>query len=517
MRKFFRLSSFRFRHEYFIILLPLFFVLHGYSDHYGEVPAEDALLLAGKYMLAVSLMTLLMALIFRSVRKGALFVVLFAGFYFFFGAVHDWGKDQLGENSFLVSYSFILPVSTLLFILLGVYLARTARSFNRVVRYLNWLLLVFLAVDGVLLSVKNAEAVPVAENPLPDKARSVWQQVACDTCKGPDIHLIIADEYTGSVALKEALQFDNAPFEDSLRRRGFKVVDSSRSNYNYTVASMASLFQMDYLSGLTGKPQAEVYRIGKSLINKNNFTDVLIAQGYTVKNFSVFRFGGMPPFEEPYFPQHSQLISGNTFFARVKRDIGYHAALSLRVGSELAKVKKALLYEAERERRKMDSVIREIRVAHKGPRFFYTHLMVPHPPYLIDQHGNLMRLESMLEQGRHRDEKVQYLRSLQYANKILVPFIDNILSASVQPPVIMLLSDHGLRRGGVPEKYHCSNLNAVYLPQGGSKEFYPGMSNVNQLRTLINIQFNAKLPLFPDSSILLNSKIMDQPLEGKFN
>jgi hypothetical protein len=510
-----RLRSLKFRHEYFIILLPLFFVLHGYSDHYGDVPAIDALLLALKYIAAAVVVTTVLALVYRSVRKAAVFTVLFLVFYFFFGAMHDWLKEVLGDT-ILTSYSFIIPASVLVFILLGFYLVRTSRSFSRPTRYLNMVLLVLIAIDGIFLTLKSADAAPVDKtqprvitNPTPEAS-------VCDTCTGPDIHLIIADEYTGSTALKEALQFDNTPFEDSLSRRGFRVAERSRSNYNYTVASMASLFQMDYLPGLIGKRQAEVYRIGKALINKNRFADFLTDRGYTLKNFSVFHFYGQPPFEEPYFPQHSQLISGNTFLARVKEDIGYHAALSLRIGSELAKVKKALLYEAERERRKMDSVIREIGASHKGPRFFYTHLMVPHPPYLIDQHGNLLRLETMLEPGRPREEKVQYLRSLQYANKILIPFIDSILSASARPPVIMLLSDHGFRRGGVSAAYHCSNFNAVYLPNGGGKEFYPGMSNVNQLRILLNIQFDTKLALLPDTSILLNSKTMDQPLEVGF-
>jgi chromate transport protein ChrA len=506
MKKVLNLPAFRFCNEYFLFLLPLFFVLHGYTDHYGEVPAGAAFRLAMEYLVVVLVTSLVLAFIFKSFRKASLFTFLLFSFYFFFGAGHDWFKDLLGDV-FLVSYSFILPFVFIIFIILFIYVKRTGRPLVRVTCYLNTLLVLLLIVDLVLLLIKPAMAqpLPMASN-IPSHQTQPVPSPTWDTGAQRDIHLIIADEYAGTQALKEVLKFDNSAFEDSLRRRGFYVVDSPRSNYNYTVASMASLFQMEYLPGIKDRPDEEIYQVSKALINKNNFVDFMAGKGYSIRNFSVFNFAGQPPFAEPYFPQYLELITGNTFLARVKKDIGYHAALTFRISTELEKVKESLRWEADAESRKMDSVLREMATLHPAPQFFYTHLMMPHDPYLYDKNENLVRLEFLLDPEQKRDEYKLYLGYLQYANKQLLHFIDRILKTSAKPPVILLMSDHGFRRGAMPRAYHFSNINAVFIPGGNYNGFYPGLSNVNQLRLLLNKQFKEHLPLHQDSSIFLGTK-----------
>jgi hypothetical protein len=506
MRSLFHRFGLRFGHEYFIFLLPLFFVLHGYTDYYGEIPGKDAFFLALEYLGYVLVLSILFAIFFRSFRKAAVYSFALSCFYFFFGAVHDVAKEAL-DRSFLVAYSFILPAAFFAFLGLAFYIMNANRSFQYLTRYLNIVLLVLLLVDVVLVTMKPAaaQAVPPAiKNPTPVPEVQLSSSGSVDY---PDIHLIIADEYAGRTALQEVFGFDNSPFEDSLRRRGFYVVDSSRSNYNYTVASMASLFQMDYLPGLKDKGKEEIYRVSKALINKNRFIDTLRGKGYTIRNFSVFDFAGQPPFEEPYFPQKIKLITDNTFWGRVKNDIGYHAALTFKVRSELDKVKASLRHDLEAEDRKMAAVLKETAVLHRTSRFFYTHLMMPHDPYLADAAGNLMRLDVLLNPNQPRDEKKLYLGYLQYANKKLLSFIGRLQKVSVRPTVILLMSDHGFRRAESPQVYHFSNFNAVYFPDGDYNLLYTGFSNVNQLRLLLQKQFNCNLPLLKDSSIYLDPEM----------
>jgi hypothetical protein len=502
MKKVFSFPGFRFRNEYFLFLLPLFFVAHGYTDHYGEVPAKDALFLVVEYVGYILLTTIVLGLIFRSVRKASVFTLVFFSYFFFFGAVHDWLKN-IGRDTFLPSYSFLLPFSAATFLLFGYYLVRANSGFNRLTRYLNTLLLVLLAIDCFIMAFKIGDAKALDTNN--NVSEFIVQSPLCDTCKGEDIHLILTDEYAGSQSLKEALQFDNRPFEDSLRSRGFHVVDNPRSNYNYTVASMASLLNMDYLPDLSNLQDKEIYHISKQLINKNTFTSFLTDRGYTIRNFSIFTFADQPPFTEPYFPQHIKLITGNTLSSRVKKDIGYHAALTFKIGSSVERVKKEARQSAEIESRKMDSVIKEVAFVKREPRFFYTHLIMPHAPYDFDKNGNLQSLELLLDPKIKRTESELYLQYLQYANKKLLYFVDEIIRRSARPPIILLMSDHGYRRKNIAIPYHFNTINAVYFPNGVSKGFYPGLSNVNQLRILLNKKFDQKLPMLPDSSIYLES------------
>ncbi len=86
-----------------------------------------------------------------------------------------------------------------------------------------------------------------------------------------------------------------------------------------------------------------------------------------------------------------------------------------------------------------------------------------------------------------------------YTNKKLLELIDYIKTNAEQPPVIILMSDHGFRQfeenEKVDNKYHFMNLNAVLLPNRNYSGFYDGMSNVNQFRVDFKfIEFGQKLP-----------------------
>ncbi len=64
--------------------------------------------------------------------------------------------------------------------------------------------------------------------------------------------------------------------------------------------------------------------------------------------------------------------------------------------------------------------------------------------------------------------------------------------------VIMIMSDHGPgtrnRKGR-----SLDNLSMVYTPQRNYTAWYPGISNVNQGRVLLNEVFGQKIPLLNDS------------------
>jgi len=47
------------------------------------------------------------------------------------------------------------------------------------------------------------------------------------------------------------------------------------------------------------------------------------------------------------------------------------------------------------------------------------------------------------------------------------------------------------------------NLNSILLPGKNYNGYYNGMSNINQLRILLNNEFGQKLPLLKDSTIFI--------------
>jgi hypothetical protein len=481
-----RLRSLSFRKEYFIFLLPLFYILHGLNEHYGNIPVADAAWLLAEYELATIIAGLLASLFFRSLRKGCLFGFVVMCVHFFFGSWVDWIKEVMG-TSFLLKYSFILPFFLVIFFGLLFFLKRTALSFNRTSRYLNFLLVFLVVFELASLGIKEATN---PEQPI------TW--MGNIRSKKPDIYLLLVDGYAGRQQLQDIFGFSNAAFEDSLKRAGFYVVAHSASNYKATVYSMTSLFGMTYLEGVTGDESYEELRRLYPKLNNNPFIKFLNESGYDIKNFSPFRFNGeFPVFPSHLFPSGTSLITRHTFLGRMQQDLSFHLVSTLKLEGA---VKKHEEREAEkntyvrmREHYIMDSVVKLSAVEAESPRFFYIHLLMPHGPYHFDRHGNPMK-EGL-------SEKEGYIEYLHYTNRKLLEWLGQIKTLAAKPPLILLMSDHGFRTPDVPDRYKYMNLNAVFFPDSNYASFYEGISNVNQLRVVLNSQLGQKLPLLKDSLV----------------
>jgi hypothetical protein len=85
--------------------------------------------------------------------------------------------------------------------------------------------------------------------------------------------------------------------------------------------------------------------------------------------------------------------------------------------------------------------------------------------------------------------------------------VNEILENSKQPPIIMILGDHGPRSEVVWESVEKTNvreclsiLNAYYLPGDGDELLYPQITPVNSFRVIFNRYFGEQSNLLPDKS-----------------
>src|SRR5205814_622806 len=128
------------KYPFFLVLLPVYFVFHGFTNNYDLVPAPDALNLAAIYIGASILVFLLLFLFYHHGRRAALVAFFVASINFFFGTVHDFLK-KIFPGSFIIKYSFLLP---LIFILLLTFLVLAKKrkwSLIKPTLYLNLLLI----------------------------------------------------------------------------------------------------------------------------------------------------------------------------------------------------------------------------------------------------------------------------------------------------------------------------------------------------------------------------------------
>ncbi|RYY91071.1 MAG: hypothetical protein EOO11_23245, partial [Chitinophagaceae bacterium] len=316
----------------------------------------------------------------------------------------------------------------------------------------------------------------------------------------PDIYLVVADGYAGDLALAAQFGFSNKAFKDALAERGFRVLPATRSNYNYTAFSMASLLSMDFLPLPDSRYSADKGRqIAFPLIRQSRFAGFLERAGYQVRNHSVFPVGDSPAaFTIPFFQNGTSVLLLPTLWSRLNRDLRFHLVTRFHLRPELRRLARYEVAEGNEEM--MARTLAASRETGAQPRFVYTHLMLPHDPYFYRKDGTPAPVEQLADY--RRKDPALYLEYLQYANGRLLALVDGIRAGSARPPVILLMSDHGYRGDAthrVPRDLQFSNLNAVYLPSGNYAAWYPGVSNVNHLRILLNTQFGQQLPLLRDS------------------
>src|SRR5688572_26855902 len=140
----------------FLILLPVFFVFHGFTENYDFVPVKDALLLAVIYTAITLAITGIAWLYFRDLTKAALIASLVTGYNFIFGSIQDTFRLNF-PGSFISRYSFILPVSLVIFLLLVILLKRRKYPLQKLSLYLNLLFLLLIAIDGAWLTSKTVK------------------------------------------------------------------------------------------------------------------------------------------------------------------------------------------------------------------------------------------------------------------------------------------------------------------------------------------------------------------------
>ena len=296
------------------------------------------------------------------------------------------------------------------------------------------------------------------------------------------------DGYGGYQQLLNKLHFDNAPFEEALKARGFYIADSSISNYSATGNSMSSLLNMDHV----GKSKIEDYH---ELLNENTFTRFLKQHGYSIRNFSFFKMDGQYPLQEmEYFPLGTKLITRHTLLGRLERDLGHHLFSKGRSTSRESGEKAG--HAVDRDAITMSQLLKATkRKSTEGPRFVYSHFIMPHPPYLYAPDGTKPPVGS--------SDRDKYIGYVQYSNKKILDAIDSVLKNEVRPPVIILMSDHGYRNDNNPvlTADRFLNLQSIYLPRQQPNPYYKGVSNVNSLRLFLNHTFRQKLPLLLDSTV----------------
>ena len=481
------------KYPLFLFLLPLFFVFHGFVEHYPSVPLKNAFFLVLVYLAAGTLIMGIIFWFFKDFQKAAMVAFVFLAFNFFFGNIQDLLEKHF-EGTFFVRYLFILPLCFILIFLMIVWVKNKKAPFHKSIVYLNVLFLLLLVMDVVRLSW-------ILTEPVPLKSNALLTGSACDTCSRPDIYLIILDGYSGNTALRKKFGFDNSSFENELRRKGFYVAANSFSNYNYTPFSLASMLNMTYLDLNMKTKGPGNLNYAYSMIRENSVIGFLDQNNYEIHNYSIFDLKDRQAIHsDDFISTGTKLITSQTFLSRVWKDILFNINTGIWHSRFL---QKRITYSHLHNNNEFISLTLNAAKTKERSKFVYTHLMMPHYPYYFNSKGSPLPLDSLVEGKQY--SKRNYVEYLQYCNSRIIEMCDSIFKLSAAPPVIILAGDHGFRYFQEPDarQYYFNNLCAVHLPSGNYSGFYDSISLVNLFPVILNTQFQQRFPVKKDSTIFL--------------
>jgi hypothetical protein len=488
-------------YPFYVFLLPLFFVLHGYRENFGYIQPGDAFVLAGVYSLGALLCYLFFLLLYRRSAAAGPAAAYFLGFYFFFGAIHDFLKTHVALAS---RYSVLVTSLLLTGIMLLIFLKRRTGSFARLTLFLNCLFILYIFIDlaGVLL--KSGHRNHETDRAFP--GNNIPFTPYTGTAK-PDIYFLLFDAYSSSLALKQQYNYDNGDFDHFLTDERFHIQRRSQSNYKYTILSMPSILNMSYLDGLKdvkGGPVQEYYYLS-DLIRDNALTSFLYAEGYEIVNCSIFDLHGNPsPVEESLLPIKTRLITDQTFYSRLSRDVGWNFYRYF-----IDPFSKKEIYQSLGDDNKLIAALKTATTIQSArPRFVYGHFNIPHPPYYFDKHGDRIKVKARYLPS-DEDHVQDYLDYLYYTNRQAEEMIRTIKKNTGGKAVIILMGDHGLRdhdRLGYNPLFFVQNQNAVYFPDQDYHLFYDSISGVNQFRVVLNTLFKQNIPMLKDSTVNVKDK-----------
>jgi len=475
------LSKFRFQYVH-PILFSLFFPLSMLQANYGVTPVSEVI----RPMVFTAIVSIivysLVFLVLRNWEKTSAISFILLFIFFTFGHLYDLLKPVKIFSFSIGRIRFILPVLILLAAFLIFIMIRSKTKLRNV----NWLLFfvsVFLLVSVIGQLVFAGISFAKTNT---DLSKNDLSLAVDDSIVKRDVYYIILDKYTRDDYLSTDYGLDTSEFINQLEDMGFYVASCSQPNYTGTALSLASSLNYEYLDTLApdlinqNRSWSNFAAYIKDSKARQFFTDL----GYKFVTAETAHFWVNISDSDVYLKRNVtagqiELTSFETMFLQSTL---IRAVYGL---TPLGQIKTVVPYERSHYERILFTLDQMKKVPEiTSPTFSYIHLVVPHHPYVFTPEGEYLVTE---------DEKTGYLDNIRFINKQIIPVLEEIISKSEVPPIIVLQADHGNDGDDV-----YAIFNAYYLPGIDPDVLYPGITPVNTFRVILDNYFNTNLGLLED-------------------
>jgi hypothetical protein len=511
-------------HPLFFAIYPPLFLLSKNIDVTTPATAIRTILFS---ILGGVLLLLIGKLIIRDWNKAAviatLILVLFYSYIPVFSAIEK--KSILG---FMIGRQRFIILAWVALLIFGLFLVfRAVKDFETVNQGLNLIGAVLIVFS--LIQIGNYEFVTAhapAQTAQELGIHSIANQLhPPQKSTEPDIYYILLDTYARDDMLLKDFGYDNSPFLDQLKAKGFYIPDCAKTNYDRTELSMSSMLNMNYLDEFAktflDKP-GELKKDFSVYMVHNQVRSTLEDLGYKTVAFQN-KYSQMSVTDAAYYfaPKLDDYsnsigfwigIKGVTDFEEMTIDATPLTAIKSKImkftesdsDTIQASVNNAIFYENYlRDKYEINTLVNDIPLI-PGPKFVFAHMLTIHPSYVLDENGNFHYYTStdptIYNQG--------YIDGMKYTNKYVLELVNNILAESKNPPIILILGDHGWTQ--TPDRRY--NLAAYYLPGEGKTKLYSSITPVNIFRIIFDQYFGGKLDLLKDINYYSTDQNLDLTL-----
>jgi len=454
----------------------------------------------------------------KNIRKSAILVSIFLILFFSYGRIYEKIREfQIG--SFVIGrHRYLWILWGIIFVLCIYFVIKTKKDLYNFTNILNVIAIALIVISLVNIGVYKIRTKNIWEGGSGEDINVNSEEKEDDSSLEaellPDIYYIILDGYARSDVLNEIFDYDNSEFNELLTERGFFIAYESHCNYAQTFLSLPSSLNMEYVNNLTDivGVESEDMSLPIQMIQNNKVMNFLKSKGYKFITSS----SGVGATDH------------NKYADLELRYGGLNEFLTLLIRTSMLNYFEEYLIKNPGRERVLDSFDQLAKVPEiKGLKFVFAHIISPHPPYLFDREGDPVP-EGDEDIGIFRwKRKEDYVNQLVFINKKVIVLIDEILSKSDRPPIIIIQADHGSAAtfdykepGGVWDhpteemvRERMSILNVYYLPEGGKSLLYDYITPVNTFRLIFSYYFNADYKLLDDwvyySSYLTPYKFID--------
>lgn len=475
--------------------LATFFPIFSFcATNYRFVTVKAVLTITVISLVSVIAVYLAASLLLHDRHKSALAAMLAAVTFFSYGHLRIF---LLQIDSPLKKQYLLLPITLLLtgFVLWRIIRAKSVAPAVIQICNVIFVTLTIFSAGNLLAKIYQEKQVSEAVSATArESASAVYGE-------RPDVYILLMDEYARQDELKAIGNFDNSAFVQELEDLNFSIPSCSHSNYYWSIQSMSSMLNLNYINDTSQQPgtviQTDVqydhviWNLKHSLIRNR-----LEERGYKTVAF------------ETGFPW-SEVTDADIFYRAdtdaIRLTPFTSAFLDTTLYSALAPVKRMLAPgsgEAEADvfatnspefyyAVKMNTFNRLDQITSvDSPKFVFAHILSVHTPYVWDEQGTFS--------NSLQDTPANYVRQIPYNNERMLTIIENILANSANPPIIVLLSDHGYRSKNQPLEQGFNNFIAVYGPDDLKNQIYDTITPVNLFRLVYNELFDGSYELLPD-------------------